>query len=83
MNKDVTKRPSREVQQGRSKPNPTSRARAAWPVIDPQNRLFAADHVNSRIRIFGPRGRLVAQSKEFGRPAEEVGADDRCAAFAN
>jgi NHL repeat len=37
--------------------------------LDSAGRVFVADRVNSRIRIFDPEGKFLAEWKQFGRPS--------------
>jgi DNA-binding beta-propeller fold protein YncE len=37
--------------------------------LDSQGRVFVADRVNSRIQIFDPDGKFLAEWKQFGRPS--------------
>jgi DNA-binding beta-propeller fold protein YncE len=38
-------------------------------VLDSAGRVFVADRVNSRIQIFDPDGKFLAEWKQFGRPS--------------
>jgi sugar lactone lactonase YvrE len=38
--------------------------------LDSQGWLFVADRGNSRIRIFDPTGKFIAEWKQFGRPSD-------------
>ena len=37
--------------------------------LDSMGRVFVADRVNSRIQIFDPDGKFIAEWKQFGRPS--------------
>jgi len=45
--------------------------------LDSTGRVFVADRINSRIQIFDPNGKLLAEWKQFGRPSSVyIGKDD-------